>query len=728
MPVIELPDGTEVEFPEGTPPDTMKKAVQAHWAKVSARPEGTEKPDERPQVGLLEGAKRAVQGGYLGGLRDEAQAALDAGADWVVRQFTGKEGSLGETYDESLARERATDKRFAEEHPVINVAGNVVGGGIMPGQMGAGFIRGAGTVANIGRAIVAGGTGGAVAGFGEGEGGLGPRSQNALLGAGLGAATGFGLNATVQAGRPVVNRLLNATGLRDPEAMAERQILRGLSRDGRTVEQVEAALNPNGAVGPAVAARPDNLVLPDVAGRNVVNLTAVAANTPGTGMARADELVQARYGAGPERIAGAVDNGLGGGGGTRVADEVAALQAKRSTDAAPLYAQAFEHEVTPEAYADLARFVRDPIGQDALNRGLRVIELEHLARGEKFNPADYGVTRSRPPADPLASDYAEASSVVPGYTPPAAQATPAPNIAAEGGAGKWVPVEGSTPNVRLMDAVKRGYDEIVEGFRDPTSGRLNLNQYGRAVNDVRATYRDQLAGTVPEYGDALKAWSGPSGSLDALGQGQQALKLNRDVVQSIVQRLPEGDREFFRLGVGRAITDAASNPKNVRRVAADLLNDRQMQARLEAAIPDPAQRAAFRSALEQEVQMAATNQAISPRAGSHTHRLDAGAEDMADAPPGGWLIGLLEATQRNGVVGAAAKGVMGLYRRTEGINPATASALTNRLLSTDPADQLAMLQALRARRDNDLLAAARGRAAAVPLLQGIGAGVGLATE
>ena len=79
-----------------------------------------------------------------------------------------------------------------------------------------------------------------------------------------------------------------------------------------------------------------------------------------------------------------------------------------------------------------------------MQRGLRVVELEHLADGTPFNPANYGVTRG------------------------------------EGGA--FVPVEGQTPNMRLLDAVKRGYDQIVEGFRDPEPVACNsMNTAGRLM-------------------------------------------------------------------------------------------------------------------------------------------------------------------------------------------------------------------------------------------------------
>ena len=49
-------------------------------------------------------------------------------------------------------------------------------------------------------------------------------------------------------------------------------------------------------------------------------------------------------------------------------------------------------------------------------------------------------------------------------------------------------VEPGTPDLRTLDMAKAGLDDMIEQFRDPTSGRLQLDRAGRALNDVRHSF------------------------------------------------------------------------------------------------------------------------------------------------------------------------------------------------------------------------------------------------
>lgn len=352
----------------------------------------------------------------------------------------------------------------------------------------------------------------------------------------------------------------------------------------------------------------------------------------------------------PDRIAAAVDTALGGGAGDDVARIAQTLSDQRRVNAAPLYERAFEMPVTIRDARKVQRFVTDPIGQDALQSGMRVLELEHLAQGKLFDPARYGVTRSQD-------------------------------------SGKWIVdpdiLDGrKAPAFRLLDAVKRGFDEIVEGFRDQTSGRLNLNQYGRAVNDVRATYRDALAGMNPAYRDALKAWSDPSQSLDALRRGQQALRVNRDTTASMASRVSDEDLPFLQLGAGRAIADMTSDPSTAANAARRLVEDRQMQARMGSVLPEPMRRDFLTRALQREADMARVDRAVSPNAGSQTMPLQALSDDMTGADS--VLVKLLARSRSGGLSSGLASGALDVYRASQGLRPATADSLAPLLFGQGP--------------------------------------------
>lgn len=629
-------------------------------------------------VGAVQGLRdftRMAQGAQLAGFGDEIQAGLNS--------------AIGGSYDEELARERSRSEQYQRENPIAAGAATVVGSVVSPlsavptARMGALAGRLPGVVGRVAepvvRGAVGGGLGGLVAGFGEGQGGFQNRLAAAGTGAAFGAATGAVLDPAMTAGRAVANRLYHGFGGGDPAAMAERLAVRGFERSGVDVPSLPAQ---------AAAAHPD-AALVDIGGRSVRNLGALAGNMPGPGQEVAERFVDLRRGARPDRIAAAVDDGFGGGGGTRVADDVAALRLRRQTEATPRYEASFNRIIpTDDEITRVLPGLEDRIGQDALARGLRVIEVENVAARLRdpnippFNPADYGVVR--------------------------------------GEDGGFV-VQNGYRNLRLLDAVKRGYDEIVEGFRDPTSGRLNLDQYGRAVNDARAGFVGNLRDMFPRYGGALDAWAGPSGSLDALAQGQRALGQNRDVVQTVWDNLSAGDRDFFRIGVGRAITDRTSDPARAAGAARLLLEDRQMQARLATAIPDPAQRQAFTEALQREVDFARVERTVSPNAGSQTARLQAADDDAAG---GGLLLGALRsAATGGGAVGMVANPLFQIATRARGISPEVGEVLANRLM--DPLSREASARALVERQMRDALAlrAQQARRASIGSAIGVAAGL-----
>ena len=265
----------------------------------------------------------------------------------------------------------------------------------------------------------------------------------------------------------------------------------------------------------ANAAGDKPLTLADLAGENTQALAGQVARAPGESRQIMTKVLNDRDVAAGERLSADVDRAFG-----KISrfDAAKALAQARAMAAGPRYEAAFSRiEVTPDEASRVQRFVADRIGQDAMQKGLRVIELEHLATDTPFNPADFGVKRGENGKFELLGDFR---------------------------------------NLRLMDAVKRGYDEIVEGFRDPTSGRLNLYQYGSAVNQVRAAYVADLRSMFPRYGAALDAWGGPSQSLDALAFGRDALRQEPEAIRDGLLDMAPGDREFARLGLASTLRKA----------------------------------------------------------------------------------------------------------------------------------------------------------------------------
>jgi hypothetical protein len=420
------------------------------------------------------------------------------------------------------------------------------------------------------------------------------------------------------------------------------------------------------------------MIVPDAAGRNTVNLASSVANMPGRGMDVAEKVADLRRAGGPERMQTAARSEFGGGFGD-ARDPRLVLEMERGTNAPPLYEQSYAEGIPREALPRAAEFMADPIGQEALQRGLRTIELEHLARGEPFVPELYGVRRAAPQESANAPrPYSRPAGMSPS---PAAEEAGADASNPVQVAGRWVIPENSVPNMRLLDAVKQGYDEIVNGLRDPRTNIVQSDRYIRAVDDSRRAFRDHLAEANPTYGEALQAWAGPSSSRDALRRGQEAFgKSTNDIVATNTGGLNPADAPFYRLGAGESFGSKFTDPRNVSGNARRFREDIGIQDKLGDILPGEG-RDRLNRELEREMRIGRVNQAINPNANSQTARLAAAAEDTAGGANA--LGDALQVGVRSGPGAAAMKLLQSALNRGRGTTPEVGELLANRLFTTD---------------------------------------------
>jgi hypothetical protein len=119
-----------------------------------------------------------------------------------------------------------------------------------------------------------------------------------------------------------------------------------------------------------------------------------------------------------------------------------------------------------------------------------------------------------------------------------------------------VPFYSKVPTWRTLDYVKRGLDDVVEQYRDKTTGKLVLDTYGNAAQSTRGAYRDVLRNLNPDYAKALDAYSGPSASKDAMKAGQDFLRRRPEEISRRISELSPGDKEFYKLGAADALRTA----------------------------------------------------------------------------------------------------------------------------------------------------------------------------
>lgn len=658
MPTVNLPDGTRLNFPDGMSQEAMATAINKLLASDSKAAAPPEKPaDVSPLSGVrrfVSGLTKSAEEGLTLGFGDEIRAGIGS----VVDYATGQDGSLGELYDKRLAGERKEVKDFQGAHPVL-AAGASVAGSLPLAPVGAGPVRtGLGLVA---QGAKNGAVFGGLSGFGNGEGGLGERLESAGKGAAFGGVVGGALPVLTGAGGSLINRGAAAVGLRDADEVARGKVLQALARDGVTPDDLAVRLADN--------AKPQAVM--DVAGQNTLGLARTAAGAPGTARQRAFEMLEERQAGQVGRLAEDIRGGVAP---QNFHDEAAALIAKREADSAPAYAQALN--ARPVWDERLQQFLDDPITKSGLKQGLEIQRLESLARNEPFNPTDFAVTGFSDAGDP---------------------------------------VLGKVPNMRTLNVIKKGLDNILEGYRDKTTGRLMLDERGRAVDEVRRSFLGTVDGLNPDYAAARAAWAGPTRARDLMQRGRDFATLDAPDIAREVARMPDADREFYRIGVAQALRDrlfrdtAQPGQNAALRVSGEGLNEK-LRAALGKEKADELLRGVG-------VEKRLTENRNFVRGGSQTQNKQADAADMAVDPS---ILGNL---LRGQFLSAGMNAATAAFRRGVGLTPSTANSLAGLLYETDPVANRAVIQALRGQiernttkqRAASALVQAQGRAAGAVL-------------
>lgn len=189
-----------------------------------------------------------VQGGTLG-----AVPMIEGALGWLDPNVEGIDRGLASQAARDASRDRQAT--LLREDPVGTIGAQLAGGLLTPGLKVTGnYIAGASGAARTGRAAVVGAGYGGAAGIIGGEGDLGERVPQGLLGAGTGAATGGLLDAGMQ-------RAFSGAARRLTEPTPQRR----LSRQGVDLTPGQM-LEPTPVVGPMIRGFEDGMTGVPLAG------------------------------------------------------------------------------------------------------------------------------------------------------------------------------------------------------------------------------------------------------------------------------------------------------------------------------------------------------------------------------------------------------------------------------------------------------------------------------
>lgn len=243
---VRAPNGTIVQFPDGTAPTQINSVMQSyHDAQTHAA-----------QVEKVPGSMALRNGQTFNHAADldAATAAMKTGAMNLVGQGPGY--GMADAWRSTKAVDQKVLQSYADQHPFLNTAANIIGGVVNPASLLGGEYVGAakGLLPTMARAAAVGaaegGTAGGIPGAVTGA-VLAPLAPVAGAAAGrVGAAAG-GIARNVQRG----------LGLAKPQSVATRRLSAALAKD------IKAGVDPQANLtGWKAVSRP---TLADVAGENV---------------------------------------------------------------------------------------------------------------------------------------------------------------------------------------------------------------------------------------------------------------------------------------------------------------------------------------------------------------------------------------------------------------------------------------------------------------------------
>ena len=289
----------------------------------------------------------------------------------------------------------------------------------------------------------------------------------------------------------------------------------------------------------------------------------------------------------------------------------------------------------------LRQFLSDPTVKQGIPAGIESQRLEALAAGEPFNPdaAQY-----------IISDES----------------------------GLPVGVKG-VPNMRTLDAVKRGLDAGVETERDAVTGRLS--QRGIMLDRVRGALVDELDQLNSAYAAARSSWSGPSSSLGAIREGRAIFQSSPEEIAADFAKLKPGDQEFYRVGVADKLREQLGKTGISGDEAKSILRNPWVESQLKPIFRTPKEFESFVDVVSKETRMFEVNTSI--RRGSQT------AERLAEDQSQENLIGTGGAEIAKSLASGEWLGALRKYMRMKrdlGLrqNPELNERIAKLLFSTEP--------------------------------------------
>mgnify|MGYP003631670064 CR=1 FL=1 len=637
--------------------DLMSAISNQNYIKgVVSDPKGENEPVmQNASPGLFKGLTDAATRGFTGGLADPVRALGRTVGDKIGSAIAGDDPvSFGDTYNLEAGKTRADEKAFSRANKYAGGTAEIAAMMANPASAAAGqFIARGPTMMNRTlRGLVTGAGGGAAYEGSTAE--PGKNLEKTLEGLGTGALLGAGSVPFVEValgfGRGAFQKLTESYG--GDLSKAGRHIAEAIRNTGggdlkAGIERVKRRIKTFG----------QDTVLADVIDGGS-DLASGAALVPGPTRKAADAFVDARRHNRPKRLQISADNIASGDYHT----QLEAIVAKQRQASAPLYEKAFAPKTTKVGRVvvqwdeHLERIINDPDMKRGMAQGIKIIRRDANADNIPFNYEEYAI-----------KGFNEDGTLI----------------------------FGGTPNLRVLDAGKRGLDQEIEAAKD-VFGNIQWTPDLRSIENFRKKLVAKLDDMTTDedgvslYKKARAEWAGPAQQVDSMKMGRRFMKGDEEVSKKVFDAMTPDNQSQFLLGVRHEVTKFInSNTETAVNKFGD--NKADLWIRFENLLPAEKFKA-FKSSIDIEIKKAQNEKLINPNYGSPTERNRQNVENLSRAP--GFVTDFLDSgatAGKSGMISALARGGKDWLKRP---SKKVAGELLDTLLEMDPSKQSALLDAI----------------------------------
>lgn len=634
MPIVAMPDGAKVQFPDDMSPDQIRDVIAKRFPDAAAKARSPAPANPMEGQGTL---VDSMINGLTAGWGDEAAGAIGGALDWAGFGPEGSKGTFSGGYDRVTGNIRNSLKDYQDRHPYLSTAGEIAGA--LPTMLipGGGAAEGLSLGSKVVRGIGAGAAYGGLYGAGNAEGGIANRVSGAAQGAVLGGATGAALPVVAAgvkaAAKPVVDAIYaraNAPGY------AASKVAARLSDAGLTTQEAADRITRAGANGQSMS-------LMDVGGEGVRRLGRTIVNANGPGGARLSTQANLGAMAQGDRIKAAIsqvfaDPNLG----YQTAKN--AIMDARSSAAKPLYDLAYR---TPVPFTrDLEGMLQTPAGKAALAA------------------AKQNTLNRREPWQQWFASVDDQGNILDMRR---------------------------VPDTRALDEVKRVLDRMVEDAKAQPDGspfaKARATPKSIAIQSVRDDLVNFLKAHNKPYAQALEKGMSNIQADEALEFGRNALSSDPRVISRRMGLpspgrdtvLTPGQRDLARIGLAEALRDKIDNAGMTHNALLKFFSTREQVARIKPFFRTEQDWRWFRQAMFNEARKRKSYNALT---GNSTTAKQ--LADMQEAGQLGDMAGAVIHAARGGVVAASLSVLQSALRRLSGLTPQTADEMAKLIASRDP--------------------------------------------